>query len=106
MFEYGKSLCVDRRLVEDDITGSLAWAEALARAGVLRPPTCAAIASGLEAVRTAVRADPALIRSRLKTRTSTAFVERELVERIGDAGSDCIRADRVTSRCRSTSACT
>ena len=35
VFGYGKSLPVDRRLVEDDLTGSVAWAEALARAGVL-----------------------------------------------------------------------
>ena len=34
VFDYG-SLPVDRRLIDDDITGSLAWAEALGRAGVL-----------------------------------------------------------------------
>ena len=34
-FDYGRSLPVDRRLIEDDIAGSLAWAEALAGAGVI-----------------------------------------------------------------------
>ena len=35
VFSYGVSLAFDRQLFEDDVTGSLAWAEALARAGVL-----------------------------------------------------------------------
>ena len=36
VFDYGKSLSVDRRLVEDDITGAASpGPEALARAGVL-----------------------------------------------------------------------
>ena len=28
VFEFGKSLSVDRRLVDDDLTGSQAWARA------------------------------------------------------------------------------
>ena len=32
VFEFGKSFPFDQRLVEDDITGSLAWAEAIAAA--------------------------------------------------------------------------
>jgi len=46
VFEYGKSLAVDKRLVDADITGSQAWAEALGRAGVLaadRSTTTAAV---------------------------------------------------------------
>ena len=35
VFEFGRSFPFDKRLVEDDITGSLAWAEAIAAAGVL-----------------------------------------------------------------------
>ena len=31
VFEFGRSFPFDKRLVEDDITGSLAWAEAIAR---------------------------------------------------------------------------
>ena len=34
-FDFGISFPFDRRLFEDDVTGSLAWAEALAAAGVL-----------------------------------------------------------------------
>ncbi len=85
VFAYGKSLPVDRRLVEDDITGSQAWAQALGRAGVLSAADVAAILGGLEAVRQAVRADATLI-DRADDEDVHSFVERELVERIGEAG--------------------
>jgi argininosuccinate lyase len=82
---HGSSLAVDRRLIEDDLTGSCAWAEALGRAGVLDGKDVAAILGGLDALRSAVRADATL----LATATDEdvhSFVERELVARIGDAG--------------------
>ncbi len=85
VFEFGKSLGIDRRLVEDDITGSQAWAEALARAGVLSAADARQIVGGLEAIRTAVREDPALI-ANAPDEDVHSFVERELVERIGEAG--------------------
>jgi argininosuccinate lyase len=85
VFDYGKSLSVDRRLVEDDITGSQAWAEALERAGVLVASDARAIVEGLEQVRTAVRATPDLI-TRAADEDVHSFVERELVARIGDTG--------------------
>jgi argininosuccinate lyase len=85
VFGYGKSLPVDRRLVEDDLTGSIAWAAALARAGVLTPDDASKIASGLDAVRAAVRENPDLIR-RAEDEDVHSFVERELIARIGDAG--------------------
>ena len=34
-FDFGVSFGFDRALFEDDVTGSLAWAEALAAGGVL-----------------------------------------------------------------------
>ena len=85
VFQFGRSLPVDRRLIEDDITGSQAWAEALGRASVLSPDETHAIVTGLEAIREMTRANP----SRLDTAIDEdvhAFVERELVERIGEAG--------------------
>jgi argininosuccinate lyase len=85
VFEYGRSLPVDRRLVEDDITGSGAWAEALARAGVLSDADVSAILRGLEDIRSTVRASPDLI-GNATDEDVHSFVERELVERIGDAG--------------------
>ena len=85
VFEYGRSLSVDRRLFDDDVSGSLAWAEALARAGVLSADDARAIAGGLEAVRTAVHAGSTRL-DRAEDEDVHSFVERELVERIGEAG--------------------
>jgi argininosuccinate lyase len=85
VFDYGKSLGVDRRLIDDDITGSQAWAEALGRAGVLTAGEVTAIIAGLEAIRRAVRADPTSL-SGAADEDVHAFVERELVDRIGDTG--------------------
>lgn len=85
VFDFGKSLPVDRRLIDDDITGSLAWAQALEKAGVLTPTDAQAIVSGLDAVRAAVHADPDML-DRAEDEDVHAFVERELVWRIGDAG--------------------
>ena len=85
VFQFGKSLPVDRRLIDDDLTGSAAWAEALGRAGVLSADEAAKIVAGLEEIRAAVRAEP----SRLIDADDEdvhAFVERELVARIGETG--------------------
>ena len=85
VFEHGKSLSVDRRLIDDDITGSEAWAEALGRASVLSANDTQSILSGLKAVRAAVGADPSLL-DRAEDEDVHSFVERELIARIGDAG--------------------
>jgi argininosuccinate lyase len=49
-FDFGVSFPFDRRLFEDDVTGSLAWAEALARAGILDETDAASIRDGLQAI--------------------------------------------------------
>jgi argininosuccinate lyase len=85
VFDFGKSLPVDRRLIEDDITGSAAWAEALGRARVLTSDEVRQITSGLESIRQAVRDDPAQL-DRASDEDVHSFVERELVDRIGAAG--------------------
>jgi argininosuccinate lyase len=85
VFDYGRSLSVDRRMIDDDITGSLAWAEALARAGVLTGEDERAIRGGLEAIRESVSADPSLL-ERAEDEDVHSFVERELIARIGEAG--------------------
>jgi argininosuccinate lyase len=85
VFEFGKSLPIDRRLVEDDLTGSGAWAEALGRAGVLSESDVRSIVAGLESIRQAVRGTPALF-TQAPDEDVHSFVERELVDRIGDAG--------------------
>jgi argininosuccinate lyase len=85
VFEHGRSLPVDQRLFGADVTGSVAWAEALGRAGVLSAEDVHAIVTGLEAIRSAVEKNPALIRDAADEDVH-AFVERELVERMGEAG--------------------
>jgi len=83
-FEFGVSFPVDRRLFEDDVTGSLAWAQALAAAGALTPEDAAAIHGGLTAILAQGRQDPAWVTG--PDEDIHSFVERQLVERIGDAG--------------------
>lgn len=83
-FDFGLSFRFDRRLFEDDVTGSLAWAEALARAGVLDANDAKAIADGLSAILEQGRQDPAWVAG--DDEDVHSFVERQLVTRVGDAG--------------------
>jgi argininosuccinate lyase len=83
-FEFGVSFPVDRRLFEDDVTGSLAWAEALANAGALTPEDADAIRAGLTAILEEGRRNPAWVTG--PDEDIHSFVERQLVARIGDAG--------------------
>ncbi len=83
-FDFGVSFPFDRRLFEDDVTGSLAWAEALARAGVLDAKDATAIATALTEIRDTGRKDPAWVSG--DDEDVHSFVERQLVDRVGDAG--------------------
>jgi argininosuccinate lyase len=83
-FDFGVSFRFDRRLFEDDVTGSLAWAEALARAGVLEAADSKAITEGLTAILEEGRRNPSWVNG--DDEDVHSFVERQLVSRIGDAG--------------------
>ena len=83
-FDFGISFGFDRALFEDDVTGSLAWAEALGNAGVLSAEDVAAIVQGLEAILEQGRRDPSWVSG--PDEDVHSFVERQLVDRIGDAG--------------------
>ncbi len=83
-FDFGISFGFDRALFEDDITGSLAWAEALAAAGVLSADDARAIADGLQAILAEGRRNPDFVSG--PDEDVHSFVERQLVERVGDAG--------------------
>ncbi|HSC27701.1 MAG TPA: argininosuccinate lyase, partial [Vicinamibacterales bacterium] len=87
LFEFGASFRFDRRLFEDDVLGSLAWAEALLRAGVLSDADASAIDGGLREI-LASASDPSFFTSdaAMQDEDVHAFVERELVKRVGDAG--------------------
>src|SRR5262247_845465 len=88
LLEFGASFKFDRRLFEDDVTGSLAWAEALLKAAVLSPADAASISSALEEIRAAGTDNPAFFASAAAQHDEDvhSFVERELVARVGDAG--------------------
>jgi argininosuccinate lyase len=83
-FEWGSSFAFDRRLFEDDVTGSLAWANALAAAGVLSRDEAAAIHRALQDILAAGREDASFVSG--PDEDVHSFVERQLVERLGDAG--------------------
>ncbi len=83
-FEFGASFRFDRRLFEDDVTGSIAWARALAAAGVLSPDDARRIEDTLTAILERGRTEPAFVDG--PDEDVHSFVERMLVERLGDAG--------------------
>ena len=83
-FDFGVSFSFDRALFEDDVTGSIAWAEALSAAAVLSAEDAAAIVAALRDILNEGRTNPAWIAG--SDEDIHSFVERQLVERIGDAG--------------------
>ena len=83
-FEWGSSFSFDRRLFEDDVTGSLAWARGLARAGVLSSAEAAAVESALTEILEHGRTDPAFVSG--DDEDVHSFVERQLVAKLGDTG--------------------
>jgi len=82
--EFGASFRFDRRLFEDDVTGSLAWARALARAGVLERDEARQIEAALDEILEQARTDAHFVDG--PDEDVHSFVERLLVERLGDAG--------------------
>jgi argininosuccinate lyase len=83
-FDFGISFGFDRALFEDDVTGSIAWAQALAAAGVLSSDDATAIVAALRDILEQGRRDPSWVTG--PDEDVHSFVERQLVERIGDAG--------------------
>jgi argininosuccinate lyase len=84
LLAFGASFGFDRRLFEDDVTGSLAWAAALGRAGVLSGADVDTLQTALGAIRERVRANPDLLSGDHEDVHS--FVEHELVSALGDLG--------------------
>ncbi|HVB38452.1 MAG TPA: argininosuccinate lyase [Vicinamibacterales bacterium] len=83
-FEFGASFRFDRRLFEDDVTGSLAWVEALAEAGVLSGAERTSLSGALATIRDRGRQDPAFVDG--PDEDVHTFVERLVVEMAGEAG--------------------
>jgi argininosuccinate lyase len=83
-FEWGSSFGFDRRLFEDDVTGSRAWARALGRAGLLSAAETASLDTALAGLLERGRSDPAFLTG--PDEDVHSFVERLLVEELGDTG--------------------
>jgi len=82
--EFGSSFQFDRRLFEDDVTGSVAWARALAAAGVLSGDDARQIEAALTEILERGRSDPSFVDG--PDEDVHSFVERMVVERLGDTG--------------------
>jgi argininosuccinate lyase len=87
LVEFGRSFGFDRRLFEDDVRGSMAWAAALESAGVLTSTDAQTIQDGLRDLLSR-GSDPSFFTSAAADRDEDvhSFVERELIECIGEAG--------------------
>lgn len=83
-FDFGVSFGIDRVLFQDDVAGSIAWAEELGRAEVVSRDDSDAIIVGLRAILEEGLRDPSFVTG--PDEDVHSFVERKLIERIGDAG--------------------
>src|SRR3954469_6354871 len=82
---WQRALPFDKRLLAEELEASAAYAEALGAAGVLTRAELGSIQAGLQKIGTAVAADPALLNDE-QAEDIHDFVERRLVELIGDSG--------------------
>jgi argininosuccinate lyase len=82
---FNASFAFDRRLIEADIEGSLAQAEALQAAGILTGEEAQKISLGLNEIMRRSREEIGYLDSR-DAEDVHSFVEAELVEAVGDIG--------------------
>ena len=83
-FEFGISFAFDRRLFEDDVTGSRAWVAALGQAGALTEEEVRTLDEGLGTILDRGLRDPSFVTG--PDEDVHAFVERQLVALVGEAG--------------------
>ncbi|KMQ52667.1 Argininosuccinate lyase [Chitinispirillum alkaliphilum] len=84
MEAFNNSLPFDRELIEEDITGSIAWANALCNIGVYSSEECGIVIEGLKSVLADYRAGK--ITFLQSDEDIHMAVERILVERVGSVG--------------------
>lgn len=83
MARFNASLPFDWRLWDADITGSIAWARAIAGAGLLTAAERDQIIAGLAGLRAEIAADPQAAFAGAADEDIHSYVERRLTERIG-----------------------
>lgn len=81
---FNSSIGFDQRMFAEDIAGSLAHAEMLARTGIISSEDLSAIIGGLTNIREEIRSGELLIDP--ASEDIHTFIEGELTARIGDAG--------------------
>lgn len=85
VYDFNASIGFDKRLVDEDIEGSIAHVTMLARQGILSGQERDAIIEGLKGILTDVK-NGALPIDEKKYEDIHSFVEAQLIDRIGDAG--------------------
>ena len=83
--ELNRSLPFDRRMVAEDIAGSVAWARALVGADVLSEDDGHQLVAALESIATDLARDASPLDTS-RAEDVHSFVEDELVRRVGDLG--------------------
>ncbi len=83
--QFNDSLPVDAALAIQDIEGSLAWAKAIHRAGVITSDELARLSSALSGLRSEISKDPGNPLS-AADEDIHSYVERRLIEAVGDLG--------------------
>ena len=81
--EFNRSLEVDVRLYDEDITGSIAHCTMLAEQGILSKEDCALIVENLKKIRADIASGALAVND---AEDVHMFVESELIARIGEAG--------------------
>ncbi len=85
--QLNDSLPFDHRLLIQDIEGSVAWARAIAGAGVLTSAELASLTAALKSLADEARAKPDLILGSLgRDEDVHSYVERRLIEMVGPLG--------------------
>lgn len=84
-YQFNASIHFDIRLYHEDIDGSIAWAAALATAGILSPAEFDTLRDGLERVR--AEFDSGEFKLQPGDEDIHTAVERRLTELVGDAGA-------------------
>ncbi|MCE9680214.1 argininosuccinate lyase [Shewanella sp. AS1] len=82
---FNDSLPVDYRLVEEDIVGSIAWADAIAAVGILTDAECVELKRALGELLEEVQDKPEQIISS-GAEDIHSFVEQSLIAKVGDLG--------------------
>ncbi|MGE6317516.1 argininosuccinate lyase [Shewanella baltica] len=82
---FNDSLPVDYRLFEQDVVGSIAWADAIACVGIITATECSDLKKALNDLLVEVNGDPAIILAS-GAEDIHSFVESALIAKVGDLG--------------------